>query len=148
MASNNSCWLPLGLCALVLILLYCGSGSSNSATRLQQKNDGSSGNMEDQQGPAPPTGGKKLNSNEQGEKERKEIRNKVLSAHLDNYSSGFVRLGKKTKKDGTAYYPQIQHYFRTNENSFESIVQKRQKKRFDPSAGDIPRGQDEAEQQL
>ena len=94
MASNNSCWLPLGLCALVLILLYCGSGSSNSATRLQQKNDGSSGNMEDQQGPAPPTGGKKLNSNEQGEKERKEIRNKVLSAHLDNYSSGFVRLGK------------------------------------------------------
>ena len=147
MSSNNNCWLPLGLCALVLVYLLCSSGSSNSV-QLQQKNDGSSGNMADKRGSQPPRGQKKLNTNAQGKAERKQIRNKVLSAHLDNYSRGFARLVKKTTDDkGKAYYPQIQHYFKTNENSYESIVQNREKKKSDPTASSIAQAIDEAEQQ-
>jgi hypothetical protein len=146
MSSNNSCWLPLGLCALVLVFLMCSSGSS-TAVQLQQKNDGSSGNMADDRGSQPPRGQKKTNTSEQGKKERKQIRNKVLTAHLDNYSSGFARLGKKTDDKGKAYYPQIQHYFKTNENSYESIVQKREKKKSDPTKTSIAQAIDEAEQQ-
>ena len=144
--SSNNCWLPLGLCALVLVFLMCSSGSSKSV-QLQQKNDGSSGNMADNRGSQPPRGQKKMNTSEQGKKERKDIRNKVLSAHLDNYSSGFARLGKRTDDKGKAYYPQIQHYFRTNENSYESIVQKREKKKPDPTASQIAAPTDEGEQQ-
>jgi hypothetical protein len=131
-ASNTSRqydWvLPAGLLLLLFVLISC-SGSSSPAVLLQ-KEDGTkdAGNKE--------VTTKDFPSNvatTDGKQSRKEIRNKVLGAYLDNHSSGFVRLGKsiKGKAGKVDYYPQFQHYFRTNENSFETIIQKKTKKQKD-----------------
>ncbi len=128
--------LPAGLLLLLLVMISCSGSSSNSAVLLQ-KEDGATGNFKDKDGNKEVTT-KDFPSNmvaTDGKTSRKEIRNKVLGAYLDNHSSGFVRLGKtiKGKAGKVDHYPQFQHYFRTNENSFETIIQKKTKKQKDNS---------------
>jgi hypothetical protein len=138
MSANSSSqqydWvLPSALILLLLVMISCGGGSSKQGSvLLQQKDDGATGNFQDGGGSKEVTT-KDFPSNikaTDGKKSRKDIRSKVLGAYLDNHSSGFVRLGKKVKgKSGNVdYHPQFQHYFRTNENSFETIIQKKTKK--------------------
>ena len=131
--SNGSSWvLPailLGVLIVVLVWCSCGSRSSSShAVRLQKKNDGSAANFTDGKEASEPAAAKE---EQDGSSDRRKIRNQVLDAYLHNNSSGFARLGKKVKEQGDkkAYYPQIHHYFRSNENSYETTVQKRQKKK-------------------
>jgi len=116
---------------------------------LLQKDDGAAGNFKDGKGSVE-VASKDFPSNvaaTDGIKSRKEIRSKVLSAYLDNHSSGFVRLGKMVPKKGgrVDYYPQLQHYFRTNENSYETIIQKKTKKQggktIEPLAAPIDEGE-------
>lgn len=131
--SNGSSWvLPailLGVLIIVLVWCSCGSRPSSHAVRLQKKNDGSAARFTDNNAaPAEPAEAKEETD---GTRARREIRNQVLDAYLHNNSSGFARLGKRVpgKNDQKEYYPQIHHYFRSNENSYESTVQKRQKKK-------------------
>ena len=73
----------------------------------------------------------------------------MLDAALHNNSSGFARLGKKVPatNDQKVYYPQINHYFRSNENSYESTVQKRQKKKKEEGMEGPAQAVQESEQQ-
>ena len=118
---------------ILLILVWCGCSSSTSSVRLQQE----TGNFVDGEGNREPTDAGEASQQELKqqvpEKEtRKEIKTKILKAYLDNNSSGFARLGMRSKRPGgRMYYPQIQHYFRTNENSYEAIIQKQSKKKKD-----------------
>ena len=153
MSANSSSqqydWvLPAALILLLIVMISCGGGSSSSVL-LQQKDDGATGNFQDGDGNKEVTT-KDFPSNikaTDGKKSRKDIRNKVLGAYLDNHSSGFVRLGKKVKgkKGNVDYHPQFQHYFRTNENSFETIIQKKTKKQPDKNVESPPRAIQEAE---
>lgn len=157
MSANSSSqqydWvLPAALILLLIVMISCGGGSSNQSSVLlqQQKDDGATGNFQDGDGNKEVTT-KDFPSNikaTDGRKSRKDIRSKVLGAYLDNHSSGFIRLGKKVKgKSGNVdYHPQFQHYFRTNENSFETIIQKKTKKKADETTEAIAAPRDEAEE--
>ena len=149
--SNGSSWvLPailLGVLIVVLVWCSCGSRSSANAVRLQKKNDGSAANFADNEpAPSEPAAAKE---EKDGSKARREIRNQVLDAYLHNNSSGFARLGKKVdgKADQKEYYPQIHHYFRSNENSYESTVQKRQKKKKEEGMAGPAQAVQESEEQ-
>lgn len=118
---------------ILLILVWCGCSSSSSSVRLQQE----TGNFADGEGNREPTDAttasqQALKRTVPEKESRDEVKNKILKAYLDNNSSGFARLGMRSKRPGgRMYYPQIQHYFRTNENSYESIIQKKSKKKKD-----------------
>ena len=144
--SITSSWiLPAAIIVLLLVFHSCSGNSVTTdvrdAVRLQ-KTDGSAGNFADDEGPKAPAAPK----SKSGAESRRVTTNKVLAAYLDNNSSGYARLGKRVNQEGKAtYYPQIQHYFRTNENSFESIIQKKTKKKKDKNMQPLAAPVDEGE---
>ena len=141
MSSNREtsyAWiLPAALIVLLLAFWGCSS-TTTTATRLSQKNNDSV-----QLQTAPEEAAAPLQENEAPTEEevldndiptRAETRKKVLAAYNDNNSSGFARLGKRVSRTGKpTYYPQLQHYFRTNENSYETVIQGKTKKKKDKS---------------
>jgi hypothetical protein len=140
--SITSSWiLPAAIIVLLLVFHSC-SGTSvttdvRQAVRLQSDDDK----------PKPaPVAAPKASAKVSGRESRRITENKVLAAYLDNNSSGFARLGKRVTPSGKPkYYPQIQHYFRSNENSFETIIQKKTKKKKDPNLPGIPKAIQESE---
>ena len=140
MSSNQStsfAWiLPAAL--IVLLLVFMGCSGTTAATRLFQKsNDAVQLQTTPEEAAAPiqeeeaPTEAEVLDNDIPT---REETRKRVLGAYLDNNSSGFARLGKRVSRTGKpTYYPQLQHYFRTNENSYETVIQGKTKKKKDKS---------------
>ena len=141
MSSNQEtsyAWiLPAALIVLLLAFWGCSS-TTTTATRLSQKNNDSV-----QLQTAPEEAAAPLQENEAPTEEevldndiptREETRKRVLGAYLDNNSSGFARLGKKVSQTGKpVYLPQLYHYMRRNENSFETVIQGKTKKKKDKS---------------
>lgn len=139
MSSNQEtsyAWiLPAAL--IVLLLAFWGCSGTTAAPRLFQKN------MDAVQLQTTPEEAAPLQENEAPTEAevlendiptRAETRKRVLGAYLDNNSSGFARLGKRVSRTGKpTYYPQLQHYFRTNENSYETVIQGKTKKKKDKS---------------
>lgn len=142
MSSNQEpsyAWiLPAAL--IVLLLAFWGCSGTTAATRLFQKNNDA---VQLQTAAAPEEEAAPLRADEAPTEEevldndiptREETRKRVLGAYLDNNSSGFARLGKRVRRTGKpTYYPQLQHYFRTNENSYETVIQGKTKKKKDKS---------------
>lgn len=133
MSSNdtNYAWvLPAAL--IVLLIAFWGCSGTTAATRLFQKNNPIQLQTTPEDSAAPAMASTEKEVLDNTIPTREETRKRVLGAYLDNNSSGFARLGQKVKKAGKQpYYPQLNHYFRTNENSYETIIQGKTKKKKD-----------------
>ena len=130
--SNGSSWvLPailLGVLIIVLVWCSCGSRPSSHAVRLQKRTT------------VPPQGSQTTTRPRRSPLRRKK-RPTAPEPAVISATRSWTRTCTTTRavlpasergarqNDQKEYYPQIHHYFRSNENSYESTVQKRQKKK-------------------